>query len=167
MSSKDTEWVFSNTESPKDGWVVGTTEVLLIDKVTIDIGGYYFCYGYDETKERHFVSKALLKVHGNLDIISPKINYCVITMIDTTKIYPKARFARIGDATSIVCSMYSPINSSFEGGTIPQNAVPRTNNVLEIVNVKPENQGVYQCQGSTDQGVYYAKSELVAISKSN
>ncbi len=62
QSYQEVEWFFNQDEDmPANTRPMKSLNILHISEVTLDNGGYYYCYGFDETT---FVSELLVKIYG-------------------------------------------------------------------------------------------------------
>lgn len=168
-SDGEVEWIFSKSDSPKKGVKIGNDQLLIINTVSIKNGGYYFCYGYDKKIKQHFLARAILKVYGKLVLCIFQLQ-CYTSLnntnkSDSAKVYPRERYAIEGETTTIMCKTDGKARWSFEKGNMPHNVIMKPNNILEIIDVKIDNEGYYECEAFNEMGTYYAKAYLLVISE--
>jgi len=71
MSENATKWFFDKMEVQSNVHMHGnTSRWILIDNVTIENAGYYYCYGKSNISSKYFLSSAILILWGKFILMN-------------------------------------------------------------------------------------------------
>ena len=88
------------------------------------------------------------------------MNYSIFP--DTERIQPNSLNVNEGDNAEFVCISAYETAWLFNEGELPSNAIIKNNIVLILSKVQKNNEGRYECQGTTSTGhIFYAIGSLI------
>lgn len=86
-------------------------------------------------------------------------------ILDFTRINPQEQTINLEGSVVIQCLSHTPAKWSFYDGHIPSNAQIE-DDILSISSVNLENQGIYHCQGTSENGdIFWTESLLFVRSE--